>query len=540
MTEYLKFLDTDGTEIAAPQEWRPAWIEVDLPAAEWESVTLFRQGQKLDVGLRKFQGQTRILAEWERANPGHYQLRLERHGEQLKERTITVLSRKIAPEAYQQLLEDLESKLPVRVAIALQRLGAFTGIDFQPWQKSSLAEDLNRLRRAIDGVDTRPGLAKILPQLGRDPHYQFQSEDRWVRREQVRRPAITGLVRALRPDNLYPNRQPKRVLDRHVEQTVDVYENQLVKLFVHQCDRLLQRVQARLRDQVEAGRRDTFLTEVEALGDRLQRAKQQARFLHEVSLPGYSPEHLTMVLLKNPVYNTALECYLEFRKSSTIRLLEPRLDAPLENLPYLYELWCTLEVMATLLEMAKKHGYRIEQERLIHRQQGEHYLRILPDGQAAIVLKHPNGAKVELIPQRTYASSTRGLRSATLKKTPDIAIEVYQSDQAPKIYIFDPKYKLDSEAEEVTPSDKHEYGKPKAVDINKMHTYRDAIRDANDKTVVEHAAILYPGANETYHGKGIAALSAIPGKPEELGRSLRELLDKALDKALDITLEQSC
>jgi hypothetical protein len=35
-------------------------------------------------------------------------------------------------------------------------------------------------------------------------------------------------------------------------------------------------------------------------------------------------------------------------------------------------------------------------------------------------------------------------------------------------------------------------GKPKKVDIDKMHAYRDAIRDADDYRVVRFAGILYP------------------------------------------------
>jgi predicted component of viral defense system (DUF524 family) len=34
---------------------------------------------------------------------------------------------------------------------------------------------------------------------------------------------------------------------------------------------------------------------------------------------------------------------------------------------------------------------------------------------------------------------------------------------------------------------------PKKIDIDKMHAYRDAIRDLGDQPVVDSAAIVYPG-----------------------------------------------
>ena len=56
------------------------------------------------------------------------------------------------------------------------------------------------------------------------------------------------------------------------------------------------------------------------------------------------------------------------------------------------------------------------------------------------------------------------------------------------LILFDPKYKLDSETNG-EPGD----GKPKKVDIDKMHAYRDAIRLADGDRVIRYAATNYPG-----------------------------------------------
>lgn len=77
--------------------------------------------------------------------------------------------------------------------------------------------------------------------------------------------------------------------------------------------------------------------------------------------------------------------------------------------------------------------------------------------------------------------------------------------------MFDPKYKLEGEVIEGIAPD----GKPKKVDIDKMHAYRDAIRDEQGRRVVDYAAILFPGP-EVRYDDGLEALSAVPGRGLQL------------------------
>ena len=46
-----------------------------------------------------------------------------------------------------------------------------------------------------------------------------------------------------------------------------------------------------------------------------------------------------------------------------------------------------------------------------------------------------------------------------------------------------------------------------------MHTYRDAIWDVDDQHVVQYAAVLYPGATQTYDDD-VAAIRAYPGEAD--------------------------
>jgi hypothetical protein len=232
-----------------------------------------------------------------------------------------------------------------------------------------------------------------------------------------------------------------------------------------------------------------------------------------------------MVFLRRPPYLAALEGYLEFRRSATVRMEEPNLDAPLENLPNLYQTWGTLEVLSVLLEVGAELGYRERSHQLVGRDAGGYYIRVLPGGRAALVLTHPeHGTVVKLIPERTYGPGAGRLHSVSFQQRPDVALEVVPPDGPPKLYLFDSKYKLDGEFIEGESPD----GKPKKVDIDKMHAYRDAIRGEGEERVVCYAAILYPGPAVTY-AEGLEALRAYPGHEQPVEEQIRQLLREALD-----------
>jgi predicted component of viral defense system (DUF524 family) len=210
----------------------------------------------------------------------------------------------------------------------------------------------------------------------------------------------------------------------------------------------------------------------------------------------------------------------------SVRLETPALDAPLENLPSLYETWGTLQVIKSFADVASDLGFEVE-ERIFRRDASGLFLRVLGSGRAAIIARsRSSGVSAKLIPQRSYHQHGKPLRSASYEQRPDIAIEIERAGSAPRVLIFDPKYKLESEELEGVVTD----GRPKKVDIDKMHAYRDAIRDQADDRAVEFAAILYPGASSETFGSGLEAIAARPGDGARreisrvLGQCFRDLL----------------
>jgi predicted component of viral defense system (DUF524 family) len=231
-----------------------------------------------------------------------------------------------------------------------------------------------------------------------------------------------------------------------------------------------------------------------------------------------------MVLSKRSEYRAALEGFLRFHRSAYVELDEPALEAPLENLPHLYETWATLIIIDTLLELASELRYHVREQRLARYLDGGLYIKVLRNGSSAVVLEQPEtGTVVRLTPQREFRPTGTHLRSISFTQIPDITIELRSDGEAPRLFLFDPKYKLDSE-QNGEPGD----GKPKKQDIDTMHAYRDAIRNDDEHRVVRYAAILYPGPEQRY-GDGIEALSARPLLPDALGDRARTILSTALE-----------
>lgn len=517
----LRFLDQEGREVDAPREWEPALVEVLVAPAQWEQVQLRFQGGELLLYLQRLRGELRVLADWPRSGAGHYRLQLLRDAESAAENyVVTVRPRKLSGEQFNQLLADLET-LPGAVALSLQRMGALSGVKLLPPSETTLAAEAARLRRAVSGHAGRPGLLTVLTRMAADPHRVLRHVHEWVPRERARRPSPTYMAAAVTlRHNVGKDGLPTRVVDARVEHTVDVYENRLVKSFYEQVRMRLRR----LLPALLAAKQDAAWSEIKEIEENLSRARRQAVFLDNVGRLSHLPLRLTMVLLKRPLYRAAFEGFIELHRSAWAVLDSRALDSPLENLPTLYQHWGTLQVFHAALEGAADLGYEIKQQTLVGREPGGVFVRLLPDGLTAVTLEHPrHGTRAELVIERSYARAG-GLRSVSYSQRPDVTLEVHPPARAPRLYLFDPKYKLIAEDTDPERSD----GKPKKEDIDKMHAYRDAIRDASGERVVEYAAIMYPGSETKTYGRGLEALSSLPGSVGVLETRLCKLLFEAL------------
>ena len=516
----LQFVDASGDPTGVPREWERSTLEVGIAPAEWLGTQLRLQGELFSNAKATPSWRDTVSIEWPRSGPGNYLIELEAPSGSAS-MSFTIRSEKLSGDAVARTIDALESGLPTSIAVGLQRLGGMQGIRLLPRRESTLAQEILRLRRAVRGTPGRPGLAQTLRSISRDPHQIFRSDDVWMRADRVRRlqPARLALAVAA-AGNVSEDRGLRRLIDQRVEHTTDVYENRLLKTFVAEVAgrlRRLLRLLAEVRDREEA------FTQLSELNTELRSSERAATFLTEVSTPRDLPIVLTMVLLNRPEYRAVLDRLVEFRRSVAVHLEDAALDAPLQNLPHLYQRWCLLQVIDALTHVAGEQGYRFVEERLSRRRQGALFIDVLPTGEPLVRYRHDeSGTEATLTHERTFNGQSSPW-SVSFPQRPDIVLEVRSRDSVPRLWVFDPKYKLDSEGLD----EEGLAGSPKKTDIDKMHTYRDAIIGENGKPAVEYAAILYPGPSQHFGGN-IAALEAVGGREARLRVELDAVLARAL------------
>jgi hypothetical protein len=508
----LQFVDVFGSLLPAPAEWTAAFVDTGVDPGQWADVRCTVNDRPVEVSVRRIGGEPRVVAQWDRAGAGWYDIAMTQRG-LIRRRRLQVRPAKIDDGAFARMLEDLETRLPVTIAIALRDWGARIGVPIGAPSQHTLATEVARVRRAVYGTPSRAGLLQVLEALGRDPHHMLETHGEWVRRERVRRPDPLGLVQALWRGGNTTDGKLHRVIDRRVEHTVDLYENRIMRAFVIEVERHARA----LRGVLGESQHEDLAAEVSLMVDRLVTAKRQARFLEEVGSLQASPGRVSMVLLKRMDYRAGYEGFLEFRRRTAVRLDDPTLAEPLRNLPHLYQLWGTLLVLDAVIEAAGGAGYSVYRQRLVWPQAGGLFLRVLPDGRPALEMRNESGDRLQVIPERSYGQSG-ARRSVSFTQRPDVAVELTRSDGRCEVIVLDPKYKLVSE-DGADPGD----GSPKKVDVDKMHAYRDAIRGPEGEAVVRYATTLYPGKTVEY-GNGLAALRMYPGEEDRLRTRLEGLI----------------
>lgn len=513
-TSDLRFFTDTGGQITVPVEWVPCLIVIPCPEDEWTTVTATVNGRALPVSQRKVEDSPATIVEWPRSGPGWYDISVHSASASW-ERRIKIAPSKITESSFATMLSDLDERLPVALAIALHDAGARIAIDSIDPQQQTVESEIARLRRAVYGVGG-PGLAELLRQIGGDPHRMLLDVREWTKRHRVRRPDASGLIQAVWKAGNLVEGLPTVVLDRRNEHTVDLYENRILKAFVTDVDRRLRM----LRPILEVNHPD-LAVEVQFLLDTLTRARRAAPFLDDVGSLRSPPSRSTMVLAKRREYRQMYELFLTYRRGQQIRGDDPRVFEPLRNLPSLYQSWGTLIILQAVLKAAMSKDFSVTSQQVVWPTFGGIYVRALRENRAALVMKNDAGDRLAVYPERKYARNSKHLRSISFNQRPDVAVELTSPSGSTDVVLFDPKYKLESEDTEDGD------GRPKKVDVDKMHAYRDAIRNTDGQRVVSLAATLYPGATKWY-GSDVAALRAYPGEAHGLEAEVTDIIQRWL------------
>ena len=419
------------------------------------------QGEPDQLRLQEVRGLAVVAADWERAAAGTWRVRVT-CGHRSIDNEFFIEPAKISRGELEILVTSLEERLPPSIALRLARCGAFAGLFWQPPSDSgsTLSHEIEQVRRAVEGAPRSAGLLEVLHRLAANPHATFVTEHRWTRTEGAKRPVVSRLAAALaRTEARLDGGLPAWVLDGRVRFSVDTAENRLVREFYTQVDRRLRALEGHAHAVKTFG--EFNRTTVERLGKRLRSARRNARFLEDVGPLGATPDRLSQVLLCNPVYAAALEGFTRLRLNARVRLDLPLMDAPLENIPRLYEVWCSLVVIDSILAAAERHAWSADTQTLVALTNAGPYVSM---SNSRAVLRLSRGSRTAtLFTQPRYLPHGKGLHSISYAQVPDLALMLEEPGHRPQLHLFDLKYKLSNDEADTG-------GGPTKTDVDKMHT----------------------------------------------------------------------
>ena len=172
-------------------------------------------------------------------------------------------------------------------------------MDSPPSEPPVVLGEIDRLRDAVRGSGSRPGLAAVLPRLQRAHRKDLVRRERWTQGDLARHPEPRELIRSVRrPGNMDEHRRLIRVFDARRVLVEDVHENRVVRYVVQAVRVRLVRLAAR---EPEAA---TLLRELDA-------ALTQAPFLRTVGTLKSRPTEPTATLSGDPLYRIVFRTWLE-------------------------------------------------------------------------------------------------------------------------------------------------------------------------------------------------------------------------------------
>jgi hypothetical protein len=508
--------DEEIEEISEPTEWSPALLEVLFDSTDdWADLILTRDGERMPLRQQRIGKEVRTVARWPRSGPGNYRMKLRSESGIEAETTISVRPEEIEESGFQALLDDLEAQLPAQVAFAIKQMDGLAGVEDMHHEGDTIEQELIRLRRAVRGTAQRIGLVEAIGGLADRPHQVLTDDEKWVRRGRARRPPPDKLGQAVaRPGNVRDEKL-RQVPDREVRHTPDVYENRIVRQFLRQVEIRLRRVKRPLQERDEKSGE-----EVRDLLGEVQQAWKRASFLQKVSELTKPPTKASMTLQNRPLYKAIWKGYLEFQRELRPVLGSKALDAPLKNLPSLYQLWSALNIIVNTLDIARENGS-------MFRKTKKGFLELDPKG-IDVSLKHPGREKrIKIQREKKYSHGKNSdLKSVSYGKIPDLSILFYEGSEIKSVYIFDPKYKNRKGISEGKGKD-YKSEAPVRSDVDKMHTYRDSIRSPDGDRIVRYAATLFPGETRKF-SNGLHAIGLKPSS-DKIKENLTSILKSTLE-----------
>lgn len=443
--------DQYGAAIATPEIWQSARLYLrEALTGPWQDLQLLYQEQLLPLH-RDTQG--RIWASWPASEAGYYLLQLHGPGQNSLSTRVFIGARYLNASQWLQLLQDLRQRLPAQL---LQNWSAQTQVPVrvEPALQPSPQERWRWLQQALEGHIKDPGLLRLLQEL--PPAGSL-----------VSRPALLPLARA---------RTPLRKADALMQQPPAqwspgqaVWTEQLQQhsgpeaAFIAGLIKQIQGLLRGLGQDLQAEGSWSEQQPMARLAARLQQLWQQHPW-HDTS-PLYTPPAGFSRMLNLPLYRRGLQVWQGLH-SGLWPDWQDQLRQAYHSLSLLYQYWCLLQCMHQILQLAQAAGWTP-------------VMMSAPLQRGQAVLRLQKGSQwLSLWHERSFGAQGP-VRSLSRQQRPDITL-VHQDQNHYRLWVFEVKFR----------SAGHQ---PLKADLDRLHAYRDALRNREGEAVVRQAVLLYPG-----------------------------------------------
>jgi hypothetical protein len=433
---------------------------------------------------------------------------------------------KLTDEAFDQMLNGIVAE----VADLAFDFGSPTSLPFEREARLDAGVDyhaLAYLRHVMRRADEGERLLGQFLQVARNPHRHMEREQRWVETGSAATVGSRGLQAIVtHPERLGPLPVSSRLLDTglgralsrrtplfptavlvdHRVESVDTHENRLVKHVLSRAIKLVHAFDG--KHFVNPGLR----SDLRAMREELEWMASFS-FLADVGELTLVPFQ-SSVMQRREGYRDFLGHHVQLGLTSTLAgerdIWERLLD--LKDGALLYELWSFFEVKRVLDGLL---GQPSAGELTVH----DDERRAVPWSARA------QYDDVELIYNRSYGRRS-GSYSVTFR--PDIVVRHRRGLEAACL-VLDAKLKFDgTRLGDIEGDDPEDWPRsPTRADLYKMHTYRDAVREAVGAFVLYPgtASVVYPAAPNGQAWEGIGAVPLLPGGDPD---ALRKLLSAFL------------
>lgn len=323
--------------------------------------------------------------------------------------------------------------------------------------------------------------------------------------------------------------------------TIDTVENRFIKHVIHHCMGKLELIsdKASAMDEESTSQRlsGSFFSELIDKRQSLLKTSRHSMFLEVSDFKGLARESL--VLQQKPGYAKVYRAWQQLRWY--LDLLGEDASLSVRNVAELYEVWCFLQIHDILLKLGfnlkpESKGYLVDKG-----------LRVdMVDGlKGSFDFTREDGIHLKLAHEPRFHEGTGPIRTWRITQKPDIVLSATFSDGREHMWVFDAKYRIESDKHSTTDLVQDDA-------INQMHRYRDAlihldssaVMKANKSRPVFGAYVLYPGfyvqpseANpyqESIDEIGIGAFSLLPSSDDSGSYWLQHFLKSKLG-VTDIT-----